>query len=539
MNRLANSVLSLSGTPSGYTMLPKRDVEESAHEGSEPRDGSSNRRLGHDDDEGRGDGDAEIEPVAWYHRKRYPGALLFNIASFILPALYNLLSKYWVANIDASLVVTTDIYTYIGVVVEVLNEGLPRAAWVIIGDASLRTLAQRLGLTHTLILFQASLGLIMSIAFVGAAPTFAEGFVPVEVRAVSITYVRISGFSALTSTIETAVANATRALDKPDVPLIISSIKFAVNIALDLLLISPFHVGSHTPTVNLQAGIQLACNMTAALAGLAYFLWRTSLRFRKHPQHRDVIEATRPSVRHLLVLLRPGLATFLESAVRNALYLWLITTIVAMGSTYATAWGVFNTIRWGLVMVPVNALEQTSLAFTAHAWGRLRRSVGVGDLRPRVAPRDLVPVLRPAATSVALALAVEVPLCLFLTFLGVRPFARYLGGSDEVADVAAMMWRSLDWCYIFYAVSTQLATVLLATRPRWYLWQSLASNLLYVLPWAIVCQTASLDPSRAWTYHSFVFGGSLVFSFLDILIFDAFWVWSLVKGKMKLEPFKA
>lgn len=519
-------------------MLPKRDVEESARI---ERDGSRQN-----DNDGHGEDDAGAESAAWYHRKRYPGALLFNVASFILPALYGLLSKYWVANIDSSLVVTTDVYTYIGVVVEVLNEGLPRAAWVIIGDASLRTLAQRLGLTHTLILFQASLGLIMSVAFVAAAETFAEGFVPVEVRDVSIAYVRISGFSALTSTIETAVANATRALDKPDVPLIISSAKFIVNIVLDLLLISPFHVGSHTPTVNLQAGVQLACNMTAALVGLAYFLWRTSLRFRRgrgryenQHQHHDVNETTRPSVRHLLVLLRPGLATFLESAIRNALYLWLVTTIVAMGSTYATAWGVFNTIRWGLIMVPVNALEQTSLAFTAHAWGALRRSVGVADLQPRVSARDLIPVLRPAATSLLLALAVEIPVCLFLTFLGARPFARYLGGSDEVADVAAMMWRTLDWCYIFYAMSTQLATVLLATRPRWYLWQSLASNLLYVLPWAIVCQTASLDASRAWTYHSFVFGGSLVFSFLDIVIFDAFWIWSLVKGRMKLEPFKA
>lgn len=71
-----------------------------------------------------------------------------------------------------------------------------------------------------------------------------------------------------------------------------------------------------------------------------------------------------------------------------------------------------------------------------------------------------------------------------------------------------MMWRTIDWCYIFYAMSTQMATVLLATRPHWYLWQSLVSNLLYVLPWAIVCQTANLDADRAWAYHSFVFGGA-------------------------------
>lgn len=50
------------------------------------------------------------------------------------------------------------------------------------------------------------------------------------------------------------MAAATRALDKPDVPLVISTTKFAVNITLDLLIISRFHVDSHQPTINMQAG---------------------------------------------------------------------------------------------------------------------------------------------------------------------------------------------------------------------------------------------------------------------------------------------
>ena len=46
----------------------------------------------------------------------YAGSLLFNLGVFLLPALYSTLSKLWVANIDSSQVVTTDVYTYIGVV---------------------------------------------------------------------------------------------------------------------------------------------------------------------------------------------------------------------------------------------------------------------------------------------------------------------------------------------------------------------------------------------------------------------------------------
>ena len=40
----------------------------------------------------------------------------------------------------------------------------------------------------------------------------------------------------------------------------------------------------------------------------------------------------------------------------------------------------------------------------------------------------------------------------------------------------------------------------------------------------------------AWTYHSIVFGGSLVFSFFDVVVFDALWAWRLLKGKMGLSP---
>lgn len=174
---------------------------------------------------------------------------MFNIFAFLLPALYGTLSKLWIANIDASRVVTTDVYTYIGTVAEVLNEGLPRAAWVIIGDKSSRTLDSRFGLSYTLIAFQSVLGCIMSIVFVAAAQNFANAFVPMEVRQSSLTYVRISSFSALSSAMETAVASATRALDHPDVPLLISSIKFAINIVLDFLLISRFHVGTFQPSI--------------------------------------------------------------------------------------------------------------------------------------------------------------------------------------------------------------------------------------------------------------------------------------------------
>jgi len=330
----------------------------------------------------------DVDSRPW-SKKRYGGSLLFNVGAFILPALYATLSKLWVANIDSSMVVTTDAYTYIGVVAEVLNEGLPRASWNIIGDKANRSLSARHGLSYTLIIIQSILGLIMSVCFVAAVQQFADAFVPGAVREASLTYVRISAFSALSSAIETAVAAATRALDQPDVPLIISSIKFAVNIILDFIIISKFHVRGVKPTVNTQAATQLACNMTASLAGLAYFLIITIRQHRKTNINGSEAKAARPSWNALAILARPGAFTFTESAIRNALYLWLVNGIVAMGSDYATAWGVFNTIRWGLVMVPVQALEATSLTFIGHAWGAWRNTVGVRNRKPTATVKQL------------------------------------------------------------------------------------------------------------------------------------------------------
>lgn len=463
--------------------------------------------------------------------KSYVGALLFNLCAFVLPALYNTLSKIWVANFDASAVVTTDVYTYIGVLVEVINEGLPRASWLIIGDTKSRNLQERCQLAHTLVLFQSVLGLVLSIILVSEAARFAEGFVPVEVRQKSLTYVRISAFSALSSTIETAVSNSMRALDRPDVPLLISSVKFAVNILLDFLIISKFRVAKFKPTVNLQAVIRLSCDLVSAFAGLIFFYYALG-------KTKPSTAFLRPSITALKTLARPGVFTFLESAIRNTLYLWLISGIVSMGFDYSTAWTVFNTIRWGLVMVPVLALEASSLAFTGHAWGIWRARSGVNNRRTGASKEEISQILRPAVTSAGIALAVEVPVCLFLSFYGCKRFAYYLSESDRVASITAHMWKTIDWCYILYALSTQLATVLLATRPMWYLYQSLASNIFYVLPWAIVCQVVILDASDAWTYHSLVFGGSLVFSFFVVLLTDGFWVWILWKGKMSISALK-
>ena len=238
----------------------------------------------------------------------------------------------------------------------------------------------------------------MTMVFIAASNQLAAAFVPAQVREASIAYVRISSVSALSSAMQVAVSDCTRALDNPDVPLLISSTSFVINIILDLLIISKFHVGSWTPTINHQALIRLACDMSSALAGLLYFIYIAKRMHRRSCE--DSNQHVRPSIKAFKVLARPSVYTFAESTIRNALYLWLVSRVISLGENYGTAWGVFNTIRWGLIMAPVQALEASTLAFVGHNWGQWRARVGVGLRKPRASGKDLLgtnpPLHRPS-----------------------------------------------------------------------------------------------------------------------------------------------
>lgn len=520
-------------------MLPSKDpVENEIITTVSPSESSAHN---HSDDEPT----THPKPKIGLHklipsRDTYRGSLTYNLLSFLLPALYQTLSKLWIAQIDSSSVVLTDVYTYISTIAEVLNEGLPRIAWLIIGNSASYSLSTRLSLSYTLIMFQTCMGLLMTVIFIATAESFAVGFVPPEVREKSLSYVRVSAAVALTSAVQTAVASCTRAMDWPDVPLVVSSVGFAVNIMLDMLFLSTFHVGGVRPTVLAQAGIRLACDAAAAGAGLGYFVWVARRKMREDGSQRRQVDNDEGTGRVVWwwtvgfwMMAREAIYTFAESAVRNAIYLWLVNRIIGLGADYATAWGVFNTIRWGLVMVPVQALETSALTFVGHQWGVWKKAKE-GVTKPAASWKEIKRISRPAINSALVSLAVEIPICIFLSLWGMKEFAFYISNSERVADITKKMWQNIDWCYIFYALNYQLSSILLATVPRWFLYQSLWSNMLWSFPWAIVVTVMKFKEDQAWTFYSVIFGGANVFSFIVVGIVLGAWVWRLHNGMIRV-----
>jgi len=190
-----------------------------------------------------------------------------------------------------------------------------------------------------------------------------------------------------------------------------------------------------------------------------------------------------------------------------------------MGQTYATAWGVFNAIRWGIVMVPISALHETTNTFVGHRWGDFKRkrskshSVAWRDiasmsslrLKDRIADKEIV-ITSPILRSCLIALGIELFLFAGLSInkSSAYKLAHYLSNSTEVAEIASMMWRNVEWCFVCYAVSSQLVALLLATEAEWFLSESLLLNVGYMLPCAVVFRHFANGPEDAWVYHRWI-----------------------------------
>ena len=134
-------------------------------------------------------------------------------------------------------------------------------------------LVSRIGLSYTLVLFQALMGFIMTVIFLVVAESFASLFVPIDIRQSSLNYIRISAPVALSLVIQVTVSSCMYASDQPDVPLLLNSTGFVINIILDFLFISKFYIGTFKPMILIQAGIRLVYDMISAITSLYYFVY--------------------------------------------------------------------------------------------------------------------------------------------------------------------------------------------------------------------------------------------------------------------------
>ena len=125
--------------------------------------------------------------------------------------------------------------------------------------------------------------------------------------------------------------------------------------------------------------------------------------------------------------------------------------------------------------------------------------------------------------------------------------ARWLTGGERVATLTIKMWhvsgdrrrrsriaslQTLNWFYALCAIGKQVGSLLLVTTPRFFFYQSIITNIFWLLPWAIAftkLQLEAADERRALTLHAALFGGALTLSFIVTSAAAVIWTLRLKK----------
>jgi len=84
-------------------------------------------------------------------------------------------------------------------------------------------------------------------------------------------------------------------------------------------------------------------------------------------------------IRIVWLWIKFGIWPLLESVIRNTFYLTLAYGIVGIGDVEASAWSGFNTIKWSTLMVTVMDCDMTTSALCGKRFGLWRHRIGAGD----------------------------------------------------------------------------------------------------------------------------------------------------------------
>lgn len=410
----------------------------------------------------------------------------------------------------------TDTFNYLGIIAEALNEGLPKAAWRTIANRRDWRTDERYGMANTLILVQSCLALILMVATCSGAARFAQGFVPAAIRAQSLSYIRLTSVSTACSMVNAGLSSSARGLDHPDIPLLLAVVKTVVNIILDLLLLSPFRPFQSHPTVNTQAIVRACCDLGATSISIVAFVIKQKRESRQEARWRAA--KANVSVFALKSIGKVGVWYQIEALPRTAVSLWLLSLIISQGSRWATAYGVFFTIRIGFGFVPLLAIEASCQTYTGHAWGLVAGEGSTPDKMDRQEKvRRLKILYRSVAISTLLTCAIEILMYFGIGFGFGHQLAFYLSGSKSVADLTVSIWLMIDWGYIFLAMFFQVSSIILIAKPSWYFYQSLLITLVFALPMTIAFWRALNDEHTSTVWFVIASAGVYAVQFLNNL----------------------
>lgn len=405
----------------------------------------------------------------------YPWRFMgFLVLALLVPKLYELTSVFWVGRISLDALSIAEQFEFIGVSMEVINEGATCGVLALVARA--RQDREHVASTVRLGLL---LALIGSCALTLAAILGGDHFVrtvgtPPAIATLTRRYLAIRSLAAPLDAAALVFLVALKALGRGWEALRLVSLGVLLTALLDLLLISNTPISLHLGIPGLAIGQVIGKLGLLLLAHSSFRRYAGTLRGR-------------PTRGLSKLFASVGVWGGLDSLVRNLGYLSLLALLNGLGPDPFGGYGLAMTLIW-TALVPVLALGEGT-------------SVGVGHLH---GDHDARAQARLVATSAALGLC-------YMALIGgtgallLRPLLTWLNPNLALTACAERTLRWLILPYLSFTLSLCLKSLFFGTgRTRYILLISLLTNGLLIAPYRILVTLRYLSVSFEGVMSLFV-----------------------------------
>ncbi|MFX1284734.1 MAG: MATE family efflux transporter [Promethearchaeota archaeon] len=400
--------------------------------------------------------------------KEYPWDFMgFLILALLIPRIYSLTNTFWVGHIDYSALAIAEQYEFMGILIEIVNETLPFGILALVSQnfKSRENIVKQLvaGIALQLILSISMAALIFLninqfVDFIGTAPELVDQ---------TISYLSLRAIALPFTSMALLLIVGLKSMDRAKLALGIVCVNVAINMLLDLFLVS-----------QLPFSLQLGLNGVALgylLSNITYFIVSTITSVRTLQLNRTDL-----TTNHIKSQTKPlftiGGWTGIDSFVRNFFYFFVLQILNFMGPNQFAGFQLFQRLMW-TVLIPVIALADGT-------------SIRVGNyLKTDTANRNI-----PRLLFMSCLLAFAIVGGFGLTGLVTIDAMGYIftKNPDVVRYSSEMFfWQIIP--YMLFAVAMNLRGLFFGTGKTYYiLIISIILNLAIIFPFFIMIDAAIL-----------------------------------------------
>ncbi|TFF89274.1 MAG: hypothetical protein EU549_01165, partial [Promethearchaeota archaeon] len=408
----------------------------------------------------------------------------YIILTLAIPRLYSLTSTFWIGHIDYSALAIAEQYEFMGILIEIVNETIPFGVLALVSqNYKSQTKIKRQLITA--VLLQIILSTTLTVLILTNMPFFVNiiGTSP-ELVNQTISYLSLRAVALPFNSLALLLIIGLKSMDRARLGLEIVAVNVAINMMLDVFLVSSFDFSLKLGLYGVAIGYLISniCYCIMAIVGVIH-----ALSIKKAELKRDYI--TNESKE----LFKIGGWTGVDSLVRNVFYFFILQALNFLGSNQFAGFQLFQKIMW-TVLIPVIAISQGT-------------SIRVGNyLKEQNATLKISRLLKTSAGLGFLIVGVFGVLGIF--FIDIFGFI-FTSNPDVVYYSSVMfVWQIIP--YILFAIAMNIRGLFFGTGKTYnILLISLVLNFCIILPFVALINFVS-------GFQGFE-GIMLMYVFVDVL----------------------